>query len=359
VKRQDFHYELPEELIAHYPSQQRTACRLLALNGRDGALSHLQFTRLRELLDDGDLLVFNNTKVIPARLYGQKATGGKVELLIERVLDDRRLLSQIKASKAMKAGAEFQVLDHDGNLTATFTVLGREDSFFRIELQGEQPLDDVLKACGHMPLPPYIKREDEELDQERYQTVYAKRSGAVAAPTAGLHFDDAMIEALKADGINTCEVTLHVGAGTYQPVRVDDISEHKMHSEYAELDAETAELIRATHAAGKRVIAVGTTSMRCLESAAKYCEGEFAAWRGDTDIFITPGYRFQVVDALITNFHLPESTLLMLVSALAGRDNIMRAYQEAVAAEYQFFSYGDAMFIQGALPSASASENVS
>lgn len=353
MKRQDFHYDLPDDLIAHYPSQQRTACRLLTLDGRDGAVAHRQFTQLRELLNTGDLLVFNNTRVIPARLYGQKATGGKVELLIERLLDDRTLLSQIKASKAMKPGAEFQVLDHNGAPAATFTVVGRDDSFFRIALQGEQSLDAVLAACGHMPLPPYIKREDEALDQERYQTVYAKRTGAVAAPTAGLHFDDAMIAALKDSGVNTCEVTLHVGAGTYQPVRVDDISQHKMHSEYAELDADTAASIQATHAAGKRVIAVGTTSMRCLESAAQHCEGAMSAWRGDTDIFITPGYRFQAVDALITNFHLPESTLLMLVSALAGRENIMQAYQAAVNEQYQFFSYGDAMFIQGTLPSVS------
>lgn len=352
MKTQDFDYQLPEELIALYPSQRRSDCRLLHLQGATGAIVHLKFEALLQQLNAGDLLVFNNTKVIPARLFGQKLSGGKLELLIERVLNERQLLSQIKASKVMKADAVFEVVDHQGQARARFRVLGREGSFFKIELQGDTPLHDVLNACGHMPLPPYIKRDDEQLDMQRYQTVYAKRDGAVAAPTAGLHFDELLMARIKDKGVAMTEVTLHVGAGTYQPVRVDDVSDHKMHSEYAELDQQVVDQVLATHAAGKRVIAVGTTSMRCLESASR--SGQLEVMRGDTDIFITPGYEFKVVDALVTNFHLPESTLLMLVSALAGQENIKQAYQAAINQQYKFFSYGDAMLIEAAVPSLSA-----
>ncbi|MGM0856135.1 MAG: tRNA preQ1(34) S-adenosylmethionine ribosyltransferase-isomerase QueA [Pseudomonadota bacterium] len=341
MQRADFHFELPDELIARYPSEQRSDCRLLCADGRSGALEHRRFTDLLELLEPGDLLVFNDTRVIPARLHGQKASGGKVEMLLERPLDAHRGLAHIRSSKSPKPGTE---LIFEGDIHAV--VEGRRDALFELRFLGETPMIALLEAHGHMPLPPYITREDELSDRERYQTVYARRDGAVAAPTAGLHFDQPLLDALAEKGINSAFVTLHVGAGTFQPVRVDNILEHHMHSEWIEVSESTCRQVRETQAAGKRVIAVGTTSVRCLESACmKSPDGQIAPFSGDTDIFIYPGYEWRCVDALITNFHLPESTLLMLVSAFAGYDTIMHAYQTAVDERYAFFSYGDAMLL--------------
>ncbi|SES03443.1 S-adenosylmethionine:tRNA ribosyltransferase-isomerase [Vreelandella subterranea] len=341
MQRADFHFELPDELIARYPSEQRSDCRLLCVDGQSGALEHRRFPDLLELLEPGDLLVFNDTRVIPARLHGQKASGGKVEMLLERPLDTHRGLAHIRSSKSPKPGTE---LVFEGDIHAV--VEGRRDALFELRFLGDTPMIALLEKHGHMPLPPYITREDELSDRERYQTVYARRDGAVAAPTAGLHFDQPLLDALAEKGINSAFVTLHVGAGTFQPVRVDNILEHHMHSEWIDVSEDTCQQVRATQAAGKRVIAVGTTSVRCLESAClKSPDNQIAPFSGDTDIFIYPGYEWRCVDALITNFHLPESTLLMLVSAFAGYDNIMHAYQAAVDERYAFFSYGDAMLL--------------
>ncbi|BBI48540.1 S-adenosylmethionine:tRNA ribosyltransferase-isomerase [Vreelandella olivaria] len=341
MQRADFHYELPDELIARYPSEQRSDCRLLCVDGQSGALEHRRFPDLLELLEPGDLLVFNDTRVIPARLHGHKASGGKVEMLLERPLDAHRGLAHIRSSKSPKPGTE---LIFEGDVHAV--VEGRRDALFELRFLGDTPMIALLEKHGHMPLPPYITREDELSDRERYQTVYARRDGAVAAPTAGLHFDQPLLDALADKGINRAFVTLHVGAGTFQPVRVDNILEHHMHSEWIEVTEETCRQVRETLAAGKRVVAVGTTSVRCLESACmKSSDGQIAPYSGDTDIFIYPGYQWRCVDALITNFHLPESTLLMLVSAFVGYDTIMHAYQRAVAERYAFFSYGDAMLL--------------
>ncbi|MCZ0926130.1 tRNA preQ1(34) S-adenosylmethionine ribosyltransferase-isomerase QueA [Halomonas janggokensis] len=341
MQRADFHFELPDELIARYPSEQRSDCRLLCVDGQSGGLEHRRFPDLLELLEPGDLLVFNDTRVIPARLHGQKASGGKVEMLLERPLDAHRGLAHIRSSKSPKPGTE---LIFEGDIHAV--VEGRRDALFELRFLGDTPMIALLEAHGHMPLPPYITREDELSDRERYQTVYARRDGAVAAPTAGLHFDQPLLDALAEKGINSAFVTLHVGAGTFQPVRVDNILEHHMHSEWIDVSEDTCQQVRATQAAGKRVIAVGTTSVRCLESAClESPDNQIAPFSGDTDIFIYPGYEWRCVDALITNFHLPESTLLMLVSAFAGYDNIMHAYQAAVDERYAFFSYGDAMLL--------------
>ncbi|OAZ90650.1 tRNA preQ1(34) S-adenosylmethionine ribosyltransferase-isomerase QueA [Halomonas sp. G11] len=341
MQRADFHFELPDELIARYPSEQRSDCRLLCVDGQSGALEHRRFPDLLELLEPGDLLVFNDTRVIPARLHGQKASGGKVEMLLERPLDTHRGLAHLRSSKSPKPGTE---LVFEGDIHAV--VEGRREALFELRFLGDTPMIALLEAHGHMPLPPYITREDELSDRERYQTVYARRDGAVAAPTAGLHFDQPLLDALAEKGINSAFVTLHVGAGTFQPVRVDNILEHHMHSEWIDVSEDTCQQVRATQAAGKRVIAVGTTSVRCLESAClKSPDNQIAPFSGDTDIFIYPGYEWRCVDALITNFHLPESTLLMLVSAFAGYDNIMHAYQAAVDERYAFFSYGDAMLL--------------
>lgn len=341
MQRADFHFELPDELIARYPSEQRSDCRLLCVDGQSGALEHRRFPDLLELLEPGDLLVFNDTRVIPARLHGQKASGGKVEMLLERPLDAHRGLAHLRSSKSPKPGTE---LVFEGDIHAV--VEGRRDALFELRFLGDTPMIALLEKHGHMPLPPYITREDELSDRERYQTVYARRDGAVAAPTAGLHFDQPLLDALAEKGINSAFVTLHVGAGTFQPVRVDNILEHHMHSEWIDVSEDTCQQVRATQAAGKRVIAVGTTSVRCLESAClKSQDNQIAPFSGDTDIFIYPGYEWRCVDALITNFHLPESTLLMLVSAFAGYDNIMHAYQTAVDERYAFFSYGDAMLL--------------
>ncbi|NRD31419.1 tRNA preQ1(34) S-adenosylmethionine ribosyltransferase-isomerase QueA [Shewanella sp. DC2-4] len=336
----DFSFDLPDELIARYPMAQRNASRLLTLDGNSGALGDKRFTDLLGMINPGDLMVFNNTRVIPARMFGQKASGGKLEILVERMLDDKRILAHVRSSKSPKVDS---LIHLDGGYQ--MKMVARHDTLFELELLSELTILEVLEAVGHMPLPPYIDRPDEDADKERYQTVYNQNPGAVAAPTAGLHFDDAMLDALKAKGVNVAFVTLHVGAGTFQPVRVDTILEHKMHSEWANVPQDVVDLIAQTKAAGKRVVAVGTTSVRSLESAARASLGELKAFSGDTDIFIYPGYEFQVVDAMVTNFHLPESTLIMLVSAFAGFDHVMAAYQHAITQKYRFFSYGDAMFV--------------
>ncbi len=339
----DFSFELPESLIAHYPQPERSACRLLSLDGPTGQLTHGIFTDLLDKLNPGDLLVFNNTRVIPARLYGRKASGGKIEMLVERMLDDKRVLAHIRASKAPKPGAEL-LLGDDESVQAT--MVARHDALFEVEFNDARTVLEILNGIGHMPLPPYIDRPDEEADRELYQTVYSQKPGAVAAPTAGLHFDEPLLDALRKKGIEMAFVTLHVGAGTFQPVRVDSIEDHIMHSEYAEVPQEVVDAVLACRARGNRVIAVGTTSVRSLESAANAAKNDvIAPFFGDTQIFIYPGYQYRVIDALVTNFHLPESTLIMLVSAFAGYRNTMHAYREAVKAEYRFFSYGDAMFI--------------
>lgn len=346
MKTSDFAFELPEQLIAKYPTEQRTASRLLHLDGVTGALGHHAFTDMLQFVDAGDLLIFNNTRVIPARLLGQKSTGGKVEVLVERILDDHRVLAHVRASKSPKPGATLLL---ENAIEAT--MLGRHDALFELSFAGEQTVLELLDAHGHMPLPPYIDRPDEDSDKERYQTVYNEKPGAVAAPTAGLHFDNAILAKLKAKGVQTEFVTLHVGAGTFQPVKVDNVEEHVMHAEYAEVPETVVAAIKATKAAGKRVIAVGTTSMRSLESAAKKADETdelIVPFYEDTSIFIYPGFTFKVVDAMFTNFHLPESTLMMLISALAGQDNVMHAYAEAIKHEYRFFSYGDSMFIEKA-----------
>ncbi|ELY4599425.1 tRNA preQ1(34) S-adenosylmethionine ribosyltransferase-isomerase QueA [Cronobacter malonaticus] len=339
----DFSFELPESLIAHYPQAQRSACRLLSLDGPTGDLTHGTFTDLLAKLNPGDLLVFNNTRVIPARLFGRKASGGKIEVLVERMLDDHRVLAHIRASKAPKPGAEL-LLGDDESVNATMTA--RHDALFEVQFNDERPVLDILNSIGHMPLPPYIERPDEEADRELYQTVYSQKPGAVAAPTAGLHFDEPLLERLRAKGIEMAFVTLHVGAGTFQPVRVESIEDHVMHSEYAEVPQEVVDAVLAAKARGNKVVAVGTTSVRSLESAAQAAQDALIApFFGDTQIFIYPGYQYKVIDALVTNFHLPESTLIMLVSAFAGYKHTMNAYREAVKAEYRFFSYGDAMYI--------------
>lgn len=308
-----------------------------------GALTHGVFTDLLDKLEAGDLLVFNNTRVIPARMFGRKVSGGKIEVLVERVLDDHRVLAHVRASKAPKPGAEL-LLGDDESIAAT--MVARHETLFELRFNDERDVFTILNAAGHMPLPPYIARPDEDADRELYQTVYSEKPGAVAAPTAGLHFDEPLLAALRAKGVEMAFVTLHVGAGTFQPVRVETIEDHVMHAEYAEVPQEVVDAVLACKARGKRVVAVGTTSVRSLESAAAASkEALIAPFFGDTSIFIYPGYHYQVIDALVTNFHLPESTLIMLVSAFAGYKNTMNAYQQAVAEQYRFFSYGDAMFI--------------
>lgn len=337
----DFHFDLPPELIAHHPPQRRSASRLLCVNRVTGALQHRHFFQLPDLLNANDLLVFNNTRVIPARLFGHKPTGGKVEVLLERVMTNNAVLAQVKGSKSLKQDSEL-LLDGDRD-PVVVRVNGKEGEFVILQFAPELDLMALLQRIGHMPLPPYIKRADEVEDRERYQTVYAEKAGAVAAPTAGLHFDQALLDAIKAKGVRMATVTLHVGAGTFQPVRVDNITEHRMHAEYLEVDEVVAAAVRDCRTRGGRVIAVGTTTVRCLETASQ--SGEIKPFSGDTRIFIYPGYQFRSVDALITNFHLPESTLLMLVSAFSSREKILAAYQAAIADKYRFFSYGDAMLI--------------
>lgn len=339
----DFDFDLPEALIAQHPTAERSASRLL--DGRQWPPADRIFRSLPELLQPGDLLVFNNTRVIKARLYGQKATGGAVEALIERVLPGtQEVWAHLRASKSPKPGAIVRFAD-----AFNAEVLGRcgpDDGLFHLRLEGD-PFE-LLDRHGHVPLPPYITHADDEDDERRYQTVFAKTPGAVAAPTASLHFDEGVLAALAARGVATAEVTLHVGAGTFQPVRTDNIAEHKMHSEWFEVSADTAQAIRRTRAAGGRIVAVGTTTLRALESAALQASADEIVQIGsrDTDIFITPGFHFRVVDLLITNFHLPKSTLMMLVSALAGYDHIRALYRHAIEQQYRFFSYGDAMLLQ-------------
>lgn len=340
MKRQDFYFDLPNELIAQQPAAERTGSRLLVMTP-EGELEDQRFPDLLDFLQSNDCLIFNNTKVIPARLFGQKASGGKVELLIERIVDEQTVLSMVRASNAPKPGSKLMIEE-----TFEVEVVGRDGALFELKvLNSEQTALEWIESCGHMPLPPYIEREDGAEDQARYQTVYSARPGAVAAPTAGLHFDEALLDKIRAKGVQTGFVTLHVGAGTFKPVQVDEIAEHRMHSEWIELLPETLELIKQTKAQGGRVIAVGTTSVRTLESVAAIFDGELQPYQGETDIFITPGFEFKVVDVLLTNFHLPESTLIMLVSALAGYGRTMAAYRHAVKQQYRFFSYGDAMLV--------------
>ncbi|WP_369602456.1 tRNA preQ1(34) S-adenosylmethionine ribosyltransferase-isomerase QueA [Hahella sp. SMD15-11] len=334
-----FDYHLPDELIARRPMPERSASRLLALDAATGAIAHARVAALTEWLRPGDVMVFNNTRVIPARLFGRKATGGRVEMLVERVLGEREVLCHVRASKSPKPGSVLHVDGAEGE----FQVLDRDDALFHLRWCGAGSVLELLDAVGHMPLPPYIDREDDATDRDRYQTVFAREAGAVAAPTAGLHFDEALLGRIDAMGVERVEVTLHVGAGTFQPVRVEDIHAHHMHEEYYRVSEEAADRLNRAREAGRRIVAVGTTSVRTLESAFE--DGRIRARTASTRIFIYPGYRFQVVDALMTNFHLPKSTLLMLVSAYAGRSRILEAYAEAVREHYRFFSYGDAMFL--------------
>ena len=337
MRKSDFHYELPDELIAQLPTPQRSASRLLHL-APDGRLGDCQIRELPALLQPGDLLVFNDTRVIPARLFGRKPTGGRVEILVERVLGERELLAQLGVSKKPRTGGQIEVAD------ALLTVLGREDDLFHLRYEGEGAVMDFLHRAGQLPLPPYITHAPDGYDAERYQTVFAAQPGAVAAPTAGLHFDEPLLAAIRERGVETATVTLHVGAGTFQPVRVDDLAEHRMHAERYEISAGLVEAVARTRQRGGRVVAVGTTVTRALESAAQ--SGELKAGSDETRMFITPGYRFLVVDRLLTNFHLPESTLMMLVCAFGGYERLMAAYRHAVAQRYRFFSYGDAMLIE-------------
>lgn len=334
----DFDFTLPDRLIAQHPPEVRGSSRLLVALP-DMPLQDRAFGDLPDYIEADDVLVFNNTKVMKARLFGQKESGGKIEALIERVLDNHTALAHIRSSKSPKPGTK---LIFEGDIRAV--MIEREDELFCLRFEGGQTVYELLEQNGHLPLPPYIERAAGADDDTRYQTVYAKHQGAVAAPTAGLHFTDELLGRLKAKGVETAEVTLHVGAGTFQPVRVDKIEEHKMHSEWFDVPPETVAAIEAAHARGNKVWAVGTTSMRALESAARET-GRLKAGQGDTDIFITPGYRFRVIDRLITNFHLPKSTLLMLVSAFSGMEHIRAVYRHAVEHEYRFFSYGDAMVL--------------
>lgn len=386
MNRRDFHFDLPDALIARYPLAERSASRLLCLSGRDGRVMHRQFRDLPALIAPGDLLVFNQSRVMPARLFAQKTSGGQVEILIERLPSASTALAHLRASKSPKPGSELILSDG-----TRVRMTARDEALFVLE--ADEPWAGIMARIGEMPLPPYFQREAEASDDERYQTVYARDEGSVAAPTAGLHFDSGVMAALQARGIETAFVTLHVGAGTFQPVRTDALEDHIMHAEWLTVSAEVVAAVQATRARGGRVIAVGTTSVRALESMAWASRGmdpeqwrvgqsqqsvnqpqsasahpatnkaavaaQLQAFAGDTRLFITPGYDWQVVDAMVTNFHLPESTLLMLVSAMAGREAVLAAYAEAIAQNYRFFSYGDAMWVTGpdwqAEPSATSS----
>lgn len=338
MRTEEFDFDLPEHLIAQHPPAQRGGSRLLHLAPE--GLVHRQFADLPGLLRAGDLLVLNDTRVLKARLFGEKPSGGKVEVLVERVLNEHEVLAQLRASKSPKAGARLTLAGLE------VEVVGRQDEFFHLRFISADSVYELLERHGHLPLPPYITHAAGSDDETRYQTVFAREPGAVAAPTAGLHFSDAMLATLRERGVETAQVTLHVGAGTFKPVRAEQVSEHVMHSECYRIPPETVEAIRRTRARGGRVVAVGTTSLRALESAAR--DGELQAGAGETNIFITPGYAFQVVDVLLTNFHLPRSTLLMLVCAFGGMQRMLDAYREAVAQGYRFFSYGDAMLIERA-----------
>jgi len=338
MRTQDFDFYLPNSLIAQHPTSKRSASRLLYLNGKTGQLDDKFFADLPDFLSADDLLVFNDTRVIKARLFGYKSTGGAVEVLVERVLDANHVLAHIRASRAPKAGNRLKLAE-----AFEAKVISRDDDLFHVKFLGDVTALDLLEQYGALPLPPYITHAAEAEDEERYQTVYAKYAGAVAAPTAGLHFDEAMLEKIKAKGVNLAYITLHVGAGTFQPVRTENISDHKMHSEIYNISSETVSMIEATKTKGGKIIAIGTTSLRALESAS--LSGTLKAGMGETNIFITPGFTFKIVDKLFTNFHLPKSTLLMLVSAFAGFLNIKNAYAHAIEEKYRFFSYGDAMLI--------------
>ncbi|MDE0925559.1 MAG: tRNA preQ1(34) S-adenosylmethionine ribosyltransferase-isomerase QueA [Methylophilaceae bacterium] len=338
MQTKDFDFHLPDHLIAQHPAPQRNASRLLQVSAQTGHLIDSRFLDLPNTLSKDDLLIFNDTRVIKARLFGQKATGGVIEVMIERVLNDHEAHALIRASRSPKIGSTV-ILDN----AVEVKIIGRDDDLFHLKFLSETPVLDFLETHGNLPLPPYITHGADSTDETRYQTVYAKHAGAVAAPTAGLHFDEAMLEQLKQQGIQIAYITLHVGAGTFQPVKVDNVADHKMHSEVYHVPDETVALIKSTRAAGRKVTAVGTTVLRALESAAQ--SGQLTAGKQETSIFITPGYTFNVVDRLLTNFHLPKSTLLMLVSAFAGFDNIKHAYQYAIENEYRFFSYGDAMLL--------------
>lgn len=337
MRRTDFAYELPPELIAQHPLAERSGSRLLRLHTDSGRVDDRRFLDFVDLLGSNDLLVLNDTRVIPARVIGTKPTGGQVEILLERLLGEQRILAHVHASKPLRADAPVAL---PGGATATF--VRRHEDLFELELSSE-PLAYFI-AHGAMPLPPYIERSAEAVDTARYQTVFARQAGAVAAPTAGLHFDMAMLRRCRDRGVRIEYVTLHVGAGTFQPVRVDDLSQHRMHAERVCVSESTCAAVKETRNRGGRTIAIGTTVVRSLEAAAQ--EGELRAFEGDTRLFVTPGYRFKVIDALLTNFHLPESTLLMLVCAFGGYENVMNAYRHAVAQRYRFFSYGDAMFLE-------------
>ena len=338
MKKSDFHFDLPPELIAQQPLAERSASRLLELDVAGQSMVDRQFRELPDLLRAGDLLVFNDTRVLPARLFGRKETGGAVEILIERVTGSHEATAQFGVSKKPKEGAAIELAD--GSLAR---VLGRDGEFFRLRFESAEPLERLLLKLGRMPLPPYIERTPDAIDSERYQTVFAREPGAVAAPTAGLHFDEALLDRLAARGIESAHITLHVGAGTFQPMRAEKLEDHTMHREWLNVGAELVDKIHHTRARGGRVIAVGTTVVRALESASR--DGVLEPFAGETQIFIFPGYKFSSVDALLTNFHLPESTLLMLVSAFAGREFILDAYRHAVEQRYRFFSYGDAMLV--------------
>jgi S-adenosylmethionine:tRNA ribosyltransferase-isomerase len=341
MQRTDFSYQLPPELIAQQPLAERSASRLLVLSGETGRVADSHFSQLPDLLSSEDQLVINDTRVIPTRIFGRKDTGGAIECLVERIESVDVALVHLRASKSPKPGATIHF--DDG---AEGWVGAREGGLFRLRF--DRPVRPFLESHGHVPLPPYIDRSDNEDDRERYQTVYADKPGAVAAPTAGLHFDTGMLDRLQEMGVARSRVTLHVGAGTFQPVRTDDIRDHRMHPEYLEVDDTLCQAVAATRERGGRVVAVGTTVVRSLETAAM--DGELKPWRGLSDLFIYPGFQFRVVDAIVTNFHLPESTLLMLICAFAGQEATLAAYRHAVDARYRFFSYGDAMFVTRKAP---------
>ncbi|GMQ88096.1 MAG: tRNA preQ1(34) S-adenosylmethionine ribosyltransferase-isomerase QueA [Gammaproteobacteria bacterium] len=339
MRASDFDYTLPKRLIANRPAQPRSSSRLLEL-ACDGVTHDRHMTDFLDLLGDNDLLVLNNTRVIPARLFGYKSSGGKLEVLVERVLDEHRVLAHVRASKSPRVGSELLL----GEAELAVNVLGRNEDLFELSFTDDTPVLELLESYGHVPLPPYIERPDNRSDRDDYQTLYAEHPGAVAAPTAGLHFDEALLERLNSRNIHKAFVTLHVGAGTFQPVRAECLEDHVMHAEFVQVEPAVCDAVAAARARGGRVVAVGTTVVRSLESAAG--EGELKPFSGDTRLFITPGYRFNVIDALLTNFHLPRSTLLMLVCAFAGYEAVMEAYRHAIGRGYRFFSYGDAMFLQ-------------
>lgn len=341
MRASDFDFDLPPELVARHPAEPRDAARLLVLDRASGAFAHHGVRDLPGYLRAGDLLVLNDTRVIPARLFARKASGGRVEILVERLRGEKECLAQVRAGKSARAGTRLQI---EGVTGACLEVTGRDREFFLLRRVDDGTVPDLLERDGHVPLPPYIERDDVPADRERYQTIYARRPGAVAAPTAGLHFTPALLAAITARGVDTGTLTLHVGAGTFAPLRTEDVMAHRMHSEWYEVTEILCDKVRQARERGGRIIAVGTTTVRCLESASR--AGKLQPARGETDIFIYPGFEFRTVDAMLTNFHLPKSTLLMLVSAFAGSEHVLAAYRAAVAERYRFFSYGDAMFIQ-------------